>query len=181
MRRFTIFIAIVSTAFLIQSCHKNRGWIKYSSNEDGFTVYLPAQPVKSVKQELTSFGKQSVHYVTWKPGTLDINKLKMLQVTYTDCPRRASADSVSLNATLDSSINLAKKTFTDLDVSSERVTVEGYPGRAIIVQDDRDNTTTIVKEILANNRLYAITAVAKKNYPTNDELNTFFDSFLVLR
>jgi hypothetical protein len=86
-----------------------------------------------------------------------------------------------INATLDSSINLLKKDYTELDLPSENISIEGYPGKAFIFDDEKDNSTTIVKEILANNRIYCLTAVAKKDYPTNNELNSFFDSFLVLR
>jgi len=172
---------LVFICMLVISCSPSGKSVKYASNADGFSVYFPATPKTSVKQDLTTFGKQAVHYVTWKPGTFDINKLKLLQVSYTDCPRSASADSVRLNITLDSSINMIKREYTELEVRSEAITIEGYPGRAFIFQSEKENSTTIVKQLLANNRIYTLTAVAKKDYPTNDELNKFFDTFLILR
>jgi hypothetical protein len=166
---------------MLGACHHSHGWVKYSSNADGFSIYMPAQPKQAVKQEQTAFGKQSVHYFSWKPETFDINKLKLLQVSYTDCPRHASADSSSLSGTLENAIGIVKRNYTELDIPSERIKLDGYTGRAFIFQDDKDGSITIVKTCVANNKIYTVTAVVKKDYPTNDELNTYFNSFQILR
>ena len=181
MRAFINLLVIISVVFTLQACHEKHGWIKYSSNEDGFTIYLPAAPLKSVKQEMTAFGKQAVHYVTWKPATFDINKLKLLQVSYTDCPRRGSMDIPLRNAILNISLDLIKKDFTESELQNVPISIEGYPAMAFIFDDDKETLVAIVKACIANNRIYFITAVVKKDYPTNNELNIFFNSFQVLR
>jgi hypothetical protein len=174
-------IALISLLFMLPACHTNNSWAKYSSNADGFTIYMPVGPKSMVKQQKTAFGTQQVHYIYWKPATFDINKLKLLQVAYNDCSRRGGADSAYTNQALDSSINLRKRDYTDLEVTDEHITLEGYPGRAFIYQDEKENSTTIVKTIMANNRIYTLTAVTKRDYPSNAEMNTFFDSFQILR
>lgn len=181
MRALINLTVIVSVLLILPACHSKRGWVKYSSNADGFTVFMPAAPKTLVKQEQTAFGKQTVHYIFWKPATFDINKLKLLQVSYYDCPRHSRLDSTQLNAILDSNISHLKQNYTELDLQSERISIEGYPGRAFIFEDEKENSTNIVKAIFANNKIYIITAITKRDYPTNTELNIFFDSFLILR
>ncbi len=182
MRACNSFIAIlVVAALLFSSCHPSSRSERYSSNADGFSVYFPAKPVTAVKQERTIFGMQAVHYVTWKPGTFDINKLKLLQVSFTDCPRSASADSMRIAVTLDSSINMLMRDYSEFDIESHEISMDGYPGRSFIFLDDKENSSTVVRQILTNNKIYTLTAVSKKDYPANDELNSFFDKFQILR
>ena len=171
---------IIPAVILISSCsqHTNK-WAKYSDH--AFSINMPEKPQVYDKQESTAFGKQTVHYVSWKPETLELNKFKLFQVSYTDCPARYTTDSMRLNSALDSSINLRKRDFTELDIISQPIEINGYPGRAFILDPDRDNVVTIVKQIIANNKRYDLTVIAKRDYPTNTEINTFFNSFLVLR
>ena len=110
-----------------------------------------------------------------------MNKFKLFQVSYTDYPSRFATDTATLNMSLDSSINARKRDFTYLDVISQPIEINGYPGRAFILSPDKDNVVTIVKQIVANNRRFDLTVIAKKDYPTNNEVNTFFNSLQVLR
>jgi len=181
MRALHSFLAILAASVLLFSCHPTVKSERYSSNADGFSAYFPAKPVTTVKQEKTIFGTQAVHYVTWKPGTFDINKLKLLQVTFTDCPRSAAADSMRTAITLDSSMNLLKRDYSEFEIETHEVSMDGYPGRSFIYLDEKENSNTVVRQILANNKIYTLTAVTKKDYPANDELNSFFDKFQILR
>lgn len=180
MRTFVSLIITALAAFFLQSCseHHNQ-WAKYS--DAAFSANMPVKPVASDKVEITPFGKQKVHYVTWKPATLELNKFKLFQVSYTDCPARYTSDSMQMNATLDSSINLRKKDFTELEVVSHPIEINGYPGRAFIHDPAKDNVITIVKQIIAGNKRYDLTVIAKRDYPTNNEINNFFNSFQVLK
>ncbi len=171
-------VVVACVAFcLLPSCKEKTTWSEYTSKDAGFTVFMPTHPARTDGK----VGKQTIHYVTWKPTTFALDKFKLFQVSYTDYPGFVNSDSVRLNALLDSSINTRKKDFTELDVDSEPITLNGYPGRAFMYQTDRGNTITIVKECLVGSRVYDLTVIAKKDYPTNDEMNKFFNSFQVLR
>jgi hypothetical protein len=180
MRAFANPIVICLTFLVCLSCstHRNK-WTKYSDRT--FSASMPEGAVLSDKQEVTPFGKQSVHYVTWKPSTLELNKFKLFQVSYTDCPARFTGDSMKMNAALDSSINIRKRDFTENDVASQPIEINGYPGRAFILDPPRDNVITIVKQVIANNKRYDLVVIAKRDYPTNEEISHFFNSFQVLR
>lgn len=180
MRTFISFVLCCSACFVITSCSEhNNKWSKYGDH--AFSVTMPAGAKVYDKQETTPFGKQNVHYVTWKPESLELNKFRLFQVSYTDCPARFTGDTMKINATLDSSINQRKRDFTELEVVSHAIEINGYPGRAFIHDPARDNVITIVKQVIANNKRYDLTVIAKRDYPTNTEISNFFNSFEVLR
>lgn len=170
----TLFVAF-STIFF--SCKDETPWAQYTSKEAGFTVFMPAGPKKSDHKN----GKMTMHSVTWKPETFALDKFKLFEVSYTDYPSFVASDSNKVNALLDTAISYRKRDFTELDVDHQPITINGYPGRAFMLQPDRGNTITIVKQCLVGNRVYELCVIAKKDYPVNNELNRFFNSFQVLR
>ena len=180
MRTTIGFLIAGAFIFLCTSCSEHHNeWSKYQDR--AFSIRMPVKPVVTDKVEITPFGKQNVRHVTWKPATLELNKFKLFQVSYTDCPARYVADSMKTNGTLDSSINLRKKDFTETEILSEPIEINGYPGRAFIYDPARDNVITIVKQVIAANKIFDLTVIAKRDYPTNTEINTFFNSFTVFR
>ncbi|MCW3121669.1 MAG: hypothetical protein JWQ38_1161 [Flavipsychrobacter sp.] len=162
---------------MLSSCKDETPWAQYTNKEAGFTVFMPAHPVKSDKKA----GKQVIHFITWKPTTFALDKFKLFEVSYTDFPGVVVSDSNSVNAILDTAISQRKKDFTELDVDSQPIILNGYPGRAFMYQAPRGNTITIVKECMVGNRRYDLTVIAKENYSINNEMNAFFNSFQVLR
>ena len=179
--RVIITIAIFSCLlFTVYSCSDdNEAWGKYTSTQGAFSVTMPIHVKKLDKKEATVFGTQVTHFITWRPSTFAIDKFKLFQVSYTDCPTRVCMDSTLLNAALDSGIALRKKDFTDNDIQSETIELNGYPGRSFIF--DNNNSIAIVKECIVNNKKYDLTVVTKKNYATNTEISDFFNSFTSLR
>ena len=170
-------VVIICLCMLTVSCKDSTKWAQYTSKEAGFSIFMPATPVKTDKK----VGKQVIHFVTWKPATFALEKFKLFEVSYTDFPGINTADSASMNALLDTAISQRKKDFTELDVDSQPIVLAGYPGRAFMYDAPRGNTIAIVKECIVGNRRYDLTVIAKKNYPVNGEMNNFFNSFQVLR
>jgi hypothetical protein len=169
-----------SLLFMMASCSQDsETWSKYSSTDGGFSVTMPGNPVKSEKTVATAFGKQVVHFISWKPTAFAIDKFKLFEVSYTNAPARASSDSMSINAALDSCINIRKKDFTEADIVSEAIELNGYPARSFIYESG--NSIATVKECIVNNKLYDLTVISKKNYATNAESGNFFNSFQSLR
>jgi len=168
---------------LISSCgDKNNEWAKYVSKDGGFSVYMPTPVTRSDKMEVTAFGKQMTHFITWKPSSFAIAKFKLFQVSYTNCPEVFTRDSLKRNQSLDSAINMRKSDFTELrDIEAVPIELNGYPGRCFIYEERNGNTLVIVKICIVNNKKYDITVVAKKDYPTNTEISNFFNSFQVLK
>ena len=181
MRSFAKFIVLICLLAVVSSCSDdNHPWAKYTSAEGGFTVMMPSRVKKSEKKEYTVFGKQITHFVTWKPSSFAIDKFKLFQVSYTDCPPRIAADSALLNSALDSAMAIRKKDFTEGDLEAENVDLNGDPGRSFLFVN-KDEDVAIVRECIVNNRKYDLTVVTKKNYKTSAEVGTFFNSFQSLR
>jgi hypothetical protein len=180
MRSLLQFAFMILCCCTLLSCsNKEKEWVTYTSGDGGFSVLMPANPVKREKTEVTPFGKQVVHFISWKPSSFSINKLKLFEISYTDCPSRYITDSIMQSVMLDSSINMRKKDFTEKDFPSENIEFNSYPGRAFIL--DVKDDITIVKEFFANNRRYDLVVVVKKTQGSNAEAASFFNSFQVIR
>jgi len=179
MRNLVKLSVISFLLFILSSCGANSiDWQKYTSDQGSFMIEMPTPVVKSEKKDI--FWKATTHFISWKPSTFAIYKIKLFQVSYTDCPPGVSTDSATLNTMLDSAISVRKRDFTDADVPSQPIELNGHPGRAFFY-DGGGNTQVSVKECIANNRLYDLVVITKKNYSTNNEINTFFNSFQPLR
>jgi len=162
---------------MLSSCtEKSAHWQKYTSPDGTFSISMPEGYTKVDKKENTVFGRQVVHYITWKPSVFALDKFKLFQVTYTEYPKGEP-----IEAMLDKSITERKKDFTEVDVTPQNITVNGYPGREFIADAPSDNVITVVKQCVVNNRLYDVAVVVKRNYPTNIEVGNFFNSFQLLR
>ena len=182
MRRFfNILVFFLFASFLYSCGDVNPVWETYTSAEGGFKITMPTNTKKTERKVTTPFGKQFIHYITWKPNSLTIDKFKLFQVSYTDCPSRFSSDSVMLHRVMDSSINMRVKDFAEIELEPHTISLNGYPGRAFIFDLPENNTIAIVKQCVVNGKLYDLTVVLKRNYATNAEVHTFFNSFQVLR
>ena len=154
-------------------------WTTYTSADGGFTINMPNETKTSEQVLPTPFGKQTVHFIMWKPSSLTIDKFKLFQISYTACPSRVVTDSSGTQNVLDSSINQRVKDFADVDVDIENISVNGYPGRAFIFDQPDFSTIAVVKECIVNNKIYDLTVIMKRNYATNEEVSNFFNSFKV--
>lgn len=177
MRTFYSFLVMAVLALTLISCSGGKNnWSLYTSGEGGFSVKMPGKPEKSDKVIPTAFGKQKVNFITWKPSTLSIDKFKLFQVTFTNCPAQYVNDSVLRDYMLDSSIRMRQRDFTEkVDIASEAIELNGYPGRAFIF--DGQGTIVNVKQCIVNGRLYDLTVISKSEQGTNAEISEFFNSF----
>lgn len=158
----------------------NNQWSVFTSGPGAFSVNLPGKPELTQKTEVTPFGKQVVHFVTWKPSAVSISKFKLFQIAYTDCPQSIIADTIMTQVMLDSSIKMSKSEFSDKDFTVSNIELNGYPGRAFIYEA-KGNTVVIVKQCITNNRRYELTCITRGNMGTNPEVANFFDSFQALK
>ena len=181
-RRFSaVAIAILFAGILLSSCGGGTpDWDTYTSAEGEFSVIMPTN-TKLTEQVLpTPFGKQVVHFVAWKPASMAIDKFRLFQVSFTECPSGYMADSMSLQRVMDSCIAMRVRDFADVEVSIENIRFNGYPGRAFIFDVKDNSTIAIVKQCIVNHRLYDLTVILKRNYATNPEVHKFYNSFKVL-
>ena len=144
-------------------------------------IMMPGSAKQHDKVEETVFGKQTTHFLTWRPGAFAMNKFKLFEISYTDCKPAMIADSMSRENVMDAAVLLKKKDFSDLDIASQPINLNGDPGRAFFYDDPKGNSMVSVKMCISGNRLYFLTVVFKDNYSTSQEMSEFFDSFQVLR
>ena len=180
--RTLVKLTLICTAIFISSCHPNNiPWEKYTSNEGAFSVYMPSPVKKKDKKGYSIFGRDvTTHFVYWEPPTFTIDKFKLFQVAYTDCPANFCTDTALMNTMLDSAILTRRRDYTDIELPIQNIALNGYAGRAFFY--DKEGSMLIsVKTCIVNNRIYDFVLVSKKNYATNNEVSSFFDSFLSLK
>lgn len=167
----------------LASCSsEEKGWKKQSIPEGNFTVDIPSPIEKAEKNEVTVFGKQTRHFVRWKPSSFAIDKFKLFEVSYTNCPAGIMTDTARLNSILDSAVEMRIKDFTEEEeIPSEAIEFNGYMGRAFFYDAPKGNTMVSVKICIADGKLYDLVSIAKKNYAVNEDMSRFFNSFRLLK
>ncbi len=170
-------VLILFFLFGLSACsRKSKKWEKFTYNEGRFSIIMPAPVERAFKKEATVFGYQVNHYFTWKPSSFAMDKFKMFQVSFIECPRKyTTADRIE--EALDSSIYERVKDFTDEEIDIHAIELNGYPARAFIYNSS--SSIAIVKQCIVANRRYDVTVIAKKNYATNSEVADFYNSFKV--
>ncbi len=175
-------IVLISFVFAFSSCsHDDRGWKTHQITEGNFSIEMPAPIEKVDKKEVTVFGKQTRHFVHWKPSSFAIDKFKLFEVSYVDCPTSVITNPDRLNRVLDSAVDMRMKDFSEVDIiESQPIEFNGYPGRAFFYDAPKGNTSVSVKICVADGKLFDLVVVAKKNYAVNEDMSRFFDSFRLL-
>lgn len=177
--QFLILVALLSLSSCLSGVKKD--WKTYTSAEGAFTISTLGDFEKTTVNELTPYGKQPVHYLKWKPSSFSISKIKLIQVTYTDCPAKYIVDSNFRNVMLDSAIKMRARDFSDTYETFQNIELNTYPGRTFVFDVPTSNSIAIVKLCVVNNRKYDLTMVVSRDQGSNDEQSTFFNSFSVLR
>jgi len=178
-----LLVGLIINMLYVQSCGGDHSVLKmetYTSADGGFSINMPSDPKRTVKVITTPFGKQATTFIEWKPDNISINKFKLFQVSFTDCPASLMTDSSGRQRILDSAINMRVKDFADIDLETYTINFNGIEGRAFIFEVKDNNNIAIVKQCIANHKLYDVTVVLKKNFATNKEVHEFFNSFQVL-
>jgi hypothetical protein len=145
-------------------------------------IEMPSPAAKTEKSEETIFGKKTRHFVSWKPSSFAIDKFKLFEVSYIDCPLSVSQDSFKMNSVLEEAVEMRMKDFSETDVmESQAIEFNGYQGRAFFYDAPKGNTLVSVKICIAGDRIYDLVVIAKKNYAINDDMDRFFNSFKLIR
>lgn len=179
--RYILFLFLLPIALL--SCSDpDTGWKTHTIPEGNFSIEMLSPVQKAEKTEVTAFGKQVRHFVRWKPSSFAIDKFKLFEISYTNCPAGITTDSFRLSMMLDSAVEMRKKDFSESDViESQEIELNGYPGRAFFYDAPKGNTLVSVKICIAGDKLYDLVVIAKKNYSVNDDMSRFFNSFKTLQ
>lgn len=179
--RYILSFFLLSVS-LFSCSNDEKGWKQHAVPEGNFTVEMPAPIQKAEKKEVTVFGKQVRHFVRWKPSSMAIDKFKLFEVSYTQCPAGLEGDSMKIQAILDEAVDMRKKDFSEEDeIESQAIELNGYPGRAFFYDAPKGNSMVSVKICVAGDKLYDLVTIAKKNYAVNDDMGKFFNSFKLLK
>jgi predicted small lipoprotein YifL len=139
-------------------------WQEFSSEEGGFSVLMPGIPEEQVSEDTVIYAVEL--------GT----KLAYL-VSYTNMPGSITDDNAEM--LLDNGQEGFLKTGDYEVVNSEAITLDGNPGRDLLIEGETDagKVTFYLRMYLAQDKLYQLAVTAVEDEIDNAEIDLFLDSF----
>lgn len=165
---------LVGVVLISTACDRNQLSMEVFSSEVGqFTIATPA-PFEETQQSVeTPVGPVEIYTYTAE------TEQSAYVVAFSDYPQpmvEQSEPEMLLNSSRDGAINNLGGTL----VSEEAISIEGYPGRSLVISaDTANNEATIINSrlYLVNNRLYQILVVSPENQEGKKVVQTFLESF----
>jgi hypothetical protein len=162
-------ISVIAAAALLVSCGSG-GWTEVAQDGGKFIVSMPGRPSERVKEVDLPLGHlKLVNY------TITTNEITF-DVGYTDYPdtviSKRSTDDV-----LDLGLDKMFSAYPDGLKQSNKVELQGFPGRSFSIKDPRTGYSTIGKSCMVAHRVYVIQAVMPSRLADRKEVGRFIGSF----
>lgn len=165
------FALVLAPVFLLVSCKKAE-WKEFRSSEGRFSVMVPQDPQEATQSLNSALGPLTMH-------TFQENEILLsMMCAYTDFPMREGV-TMDPEKAFDGSRNEIAKTQEATVVSEKPITVNGYPGR-LIVMTKNGGLNLKLKLIWASPRYYEVLVVAQDLRAGSEDIDRFLDSFKIL-
>lgn len=149
-------------------------WRTHHSDDGGFKVDLPADPVPNIDKQAKVRNQPNAH----AEGTVLPLKLEQYVVFYWDftpAERRGLSD----DDILDEAMKGIRRDAPNLkEVQSRRVTVSGFDGREVEFED-RDGGRYYARLVVADTRLFIVAAGGPQAKKKTGDIARFLDSFAI--
>lgn len=179
IRRITHFMNCLILFLLLFSCSEDKP-SAFKDIKGGFQINFSGEPIESSDDQLFPFGR-----VQWTIFTSEAGDDQNLSysVSYTDLPKQIiHSDSLRLLTQLFALTqlnNVSKYGESALDNTIFR-TINDYPGREFIWNDEAKGNSFTQRLFLVKNRLYKLEVTYKTTEKHNKSTLKFFDSFKLL-
>ena len=154
--------------FLLAACNK-ADWKEFHSNEGRFTVTMPGDPSQDSSTVKTAIGPVDIHMFHHDEIFLSF------LVGYSDFPQRPELI-YNTDKMFDGARNEIVRKENATVKSEQPITVDGCPGRLIILEKDQ-NLTMKIKMIWQQPRLYQVVIAANDIRAGSTDIDRFMDSF----
>ncbi len=152
-------------------------WVYYSPQDNSFQVEFPKKPKVTTSEQQSSYGLLSVHAATVQQR--QSNNVVTFNITYSEYPEGTvtSDNARAAKSALDGAVQgIGQSGLVSLR-SVEEIEIQGFPGRFSFFVNDKDGDVIIVKNILVNNRLYALQVQVKSGHEQHAKVTRFLESF----
>ena len=150
------------------------GWKTFAPDGGRFAVALPGTPTKSQQQVKTATGQLDVTVYV-----LETKQAVTYLVTHSDLPAadvKAGTEDRRLDFARDGAVTNARGKLR----GEKRVELDGYPGRDLIIETDRDLVIRM-RVYAVGRRLYQVSAVGPGALVHGRDTGLFLDSFRLVR
>lgn len=173
------FVAASLIVLISASIALAADWYFYSPVDNSFQISFPEKPKVSSSEHPGEYGAMTVHVASLrKPGSSNV---VTYDVTYSDYPAgtiSSRAPSVAKNA-LDGAIEGLNTSGRVRLRSTENADFNSYPGRLSYFENVGNSDVIIIRNILVENRLYALQVQVKAGMENHKNVDRFFNSFVL--
>ena len=162
--------AAAVTLFLLLGCHQAE-WKEFHSSEGRFTVTMPGDPAEDSSRVTTAIGPVDVHMFHHDEIFLSF------LVGYSDLPDRPDM-TYNTDKMFDGSRDEVVRKVSARVISEQPITVDGNPGRLIILEKD-NNLNMKIKLVWLRPRLYQVVIAANDIRAGSADIDRFMDSFKI--
>ena len=181
---FTTSLLILLGLIVLTGCPEvDDGWVAFTSEEHGFEARFPANPLSSSQTIMADMGQLTLHRFEHKirSSSADTSD-KMYMVVHTTYPEgtvhsdNAAAQPQFFRNSIDGAVSNVKGKL----ISEQEITIDGYPGREVVI-DYRNNFALIhARYYLVENQLFMLQAIVPGPLANDPSIRQFFNAFRLL-
>src|SRR3954469_20477174 len=165
----SLALAALSMLLLV-GCNKAE-WKEFHSNAGRFTVLMPGEPTEDSSRVTTGIGPIDVHMFHHDEIFLSF------LVGYSDLPDRPEM-TYNTDKMFDGSRDEVVRKVSARVISEQPITVDGNPGRLIILEKD-NNLNMKIKLVWLRPRLYQVVIAANDIRAGSADIDRFMESFKI--
>lgn len=181
-KSIVIFIVISMVIGALVGCSKLTGkeaskfgddYIKFETQEGGFSILLPEQPKHEVQSSVIGTVNMdlNMYYVTNDNGEYG--------VAYGDFPDTIMK-SVNIDKLLDGLRDGMISTTKTKLLNEEKITIDKFQGKELKLEIEDGQKIAINRLFFAKNRMYMLSVEKLKGQETGDDVSTVLDSFKLI-
>jgi len=167
-------LLVLVVGALLAGCggSEQAGWLRFRSEEGGFSILMPGTPTEEVRAQETELGKIEMHMFTYKVEGV------AYMVGYSVLPAAVAATAFA-NRTLDGACDGLVDAFGGTEMSRKDITVGIFPGRDLEIRvEDTDQITTVHSRIyMVKDMFYQLVVVGREGQSTAEDTVKYLDSF----
>ncbi len=167
------FLAFVISAILLTGCH-NSSLKEFQSQTGKFTVMMPGAPIEKSRTINTQAGSIELHNFV-----LDQGIEGAYMVFYSDYPEN-TVENIDVNEFMDYGRKGAIAGEGKKLILEENISLNGNPGRKLIIEIAGGTGMQKINIFLVGNRLYQVNWTGSKEKASSKDVDGFLNSFKLL-
>lgn len=172
MNRMLMLVSL-SLLFILQGCivaPTQPDWSEFTSEEGRFSIQMPGKPT----EKKSPVGGVEAHSFSGN------TKNEAVEVVYADFPADIELTPGEIESLFDESISQRIRASGATVLSTEKITLQNYPGREVKVKPSSGRGSSRIRMYIVRGRLYTLEYLIATDDIRPDSGDTFLDSFKLI-